>query len=213
MFKLGQFVQGEWVEYSHAAAFERQTMNDGSLRLKVGVPAGDVEVPRQLTRCMEPPYEILYVLHTSRGEGDMGRYQSPPIERAEFDAFLSRYQAYLRADGRFALWIYTPQAMLVWDHHNLLYATVLCPPLRTRSDRWALGPAGCRSLFRTSTVTVRSAMPTQPQSWRISTGAARSSGPATTTSYANLRAARRLSASATITSTMPGMNTTVAIAG
>ena len=122
MFKLGQFVQGEWVEYSHAAVFERQTMNDGSLRLKVGVPAGDIEVPRQLTRCMEPPYQMLYVLHTSRGEGDMGRYQSPPIERAEFDAFLSRYQAYLRADGRFALWVHTPQAMLVWDHHNLLYA-------------------------------------------------------------------------------------------
>jgi hypothetical protein len=122
MYKLAQFVEGEWVEHSHPAAFEYRMLSDGSARLEVGVPAADVEIPRQLSRCMEPPYEILYVLHTSRGEGDMGRYQSPPIERAGLDAFLSRYQTYLRADGRFALWIYTPQAMLVWDHHNLLYA-------------------------------------------------------------------------------------------
>src|SRR5688572_11125846 len=122
MFKLGQFVQGDWVEYSHAAVFERQTMNDGSARLKVGVPAGDVEVPRQLTRCMEPPYEILYVLLMPRGEGNASRYQGPPIELAQVDAFLSRYETYFRSDGRFALWIYTPRAMLIWDHHNLLYA-------------------------------------------------------------------------------------------
>jgi hypothetical protein len=121
MFKLGRFVQGEWVEHSHPAVFDRQTMNDGAARLKVGVPAGDVEVPRRLARCMEPPYEILYVLH-SRAMGDIGRHQSPPIERGELDAFLSQYRVYLKSDGRFALWIYTPQAMLVWDHHNLLYA-------------------------------------------------------------------------------------------
>lgn len=142
MFKLGQFVQGEWVEHSHPAVFTRRTLSDGSARLDVGVPGGDVEVVRSLTRCMEPPYEFLYVLHTSRGEGDTGRYQSPPIERGEFDAFLSRYQSYLRSDGRFALWIYTPQAMLVWDHHNLLYAygPLSCLEDALRSMNFAPGP-------------------------------------------------------------------------
>ena len=121
MFKLGQFVQGEWVEHSHPAVFARRTLSDGSARLDVGVPGGDVEVVRSLTRCMEPPYEILYVLLTTRGEDHIGRYQGPPIDRTQLDAFLSRYETYFRSDGRFALWIYTPQAMLVWDHHNLLY--------------------------------------------------------------------------------------------
>jgi hypothetical protein len=123
MYKLGQFVEGEWMEYSHAAVFERRAMKDGTARLEAGVPAGDVAVIRQLTRYMEPPFEILYVLLVSRGKGDLiGRYQSPPIERAHLDAFLSRYEGYFKSDGRFTLWIYTPQSMLVWDKHNLLYA-------------------------------------------------------------------------------------------
>jgi len=124
MFKLGQFVQGEWVEYSHTAVFEHHTTDSGTARLRIGVPAGDVEILRSLTRCMEQPYYILYVLLTPRGEGDAGRYQSPLVERAQLDAFLSRYADYLRSDGRFALWVHSPtsQATLVWDHHNLLYA-------------------------------------------------------------------------------------------
>ena len=122
MYKLGQFVQGEWVEHLHPALFARRSLSDGSVRLDVGVPGGDVEVMRSLTRCMEPPYEILYVLLTTRSEDEVGRYQGPPIDRTQLDVFLSRYATYFRSDGRFALWIHTPQAMLVWDHHNLLYA-------------------------------------------------------------------------------------------
>ncbi len=122
MFKLGQFVEGEWVEHSHPAVYARRTLSDGSVRLDIGVPGGDIDVVRSLTRYMEAPYEILYVLLTTRGMDRIGRYQSPSIDRVKLDSFLTTYGTYFRSDGRFALWIYTPQAMLVWDKHNLLYA-------------------------------------------------------------------------------------------
>jgi hypothetical protein len=124
MFKLGYFVKGEWSEYSHPPVFKRQLTSANTTRLDVGVPGGDVAVLGKLTGCMEPPYHILYVLVVPRGEGDAGRYQSPLVDRGQLASFLARYEAYLKSDGRFALWVHSQssQATLVWDRHNLIYA-------------------------------------------------------------------------------------------
>jgi hypothetical protein len=123
MYRLGQFVNGSWVEYSHPPVFERPAANE-SARLAIGVPNGDADVLRTLVGCAEPPYHILYVLVVPRGEGNPGRYQSPLLEHQEVDAFLGRYADFFRADGRAHLWLYSPssKATLVWDRHNILYA-------------------------------------------------------------------------------------------
>jgi hypothetical protein len=124
MFKLGQFVDGEWIEYSHPPVFFRQMMRGNVECLNVGVPGGDVEVLRTLVGCTEPPYYVLYVLLITRGEGQLGRYQSPWLDRDQLNSFLTRYQGYFSSDGRFALWVHSraSNATLVWDHHNWLYA-------------------------------------------------------------------------------------------
>jgi hypothetical protein len=122
-YRLGQFVNGSWVEYSHPPVFEQPTGTEPA-RLAVGVPNGDADVLRTLAGCTEPPYHLLYVLVVPRGEGNPGRYQSPLLEREETVAFLERYADFFRADGRAHLWLYSPssKATLVWDRHNILYA-------------------------------------------------------------------------------------------
>lgn len=66
----------------------------------------------------------MYVLHTPRGEGEPGRYQSAEIGVEGFRAFMSRFGSYLAADARFDLWLHSPSenATLVWDRHNQLFA-------------------------------------------------------------------------------------------
>lgn len=76
-----------------------------------------------MAECLEPPYYLLYVLHTPRGEAPPGRYQSPPLSSTEFRKFLDGFGAFLQADGRFDLWVHsqTDNATLVWDRHDLLH--------------------------------------------------------------------------------------------
>lgn len=118
MFKLSHQVDGEWVEHRHLPVYE---VGD---RVLAGVPGGDANVFKQLVECLEPPYLLLYVLHTPRGEADPGRYQSPAMTREEFEDFVSLFSAYFKADARFDLWAHSPSegATVVWDRHNQLFA-------------------------------------------------------------------------------------------
>ena len=118
MYRLGQLVDGEWVAHSHAAVFSV------AKRLVAGVPGGDPAVFEGLVECLEPPYFLLYVLHTPRGEGPAGRYQSPSLSRAQVSDFIHTYGPFLSADGRFDLWAHSPgeNGTVVWDRHNQIFA-------------------------------------------------------------------------------------------
>jgi hypothetical protein len=113
-----------WLEHSHPPNFFTETMPAQGRRLKIGVPAGDVTVTRTLVDCLAEPLFVLYVLHTARGEGEIGRYQSPKLSHHATMEFLDRYAAYFTGDGRHDLWIHSPSsnATLVWDRHNHLFA-------------------------------------------------------------------------------------------
>jgi hypothetical protein len=118
LFKISHQVAGEWVEHHHLPVYE---VGD---RVLAGVPRGDANVFKELVECLEPPYLLLYVLHTPRGEADPGRYQSPAISSGGFTEFVSRFSAFLKADARFDLWAHSPaeRATVVWDRHNQLFA-------------------------------------------------------------------------------------------
>jgi len=113
-----------WVEHSHPPEYQTQITSGGTERLVAGVPAGDSIVIKRLTAELPAPFFLLYVLHTTRGEGEPGRYQSPEIDHAGLDRFLSSYGPLLSGDSRHDFWVYSPdiKATLVWDRHNLLYA-------------------------------------------------------------------------------------------
>lgn len=124
MYKLGHLVSGEWIEHSHTPVYRSPAASDGVERVTAGVPAGDPAVFERLTLCLRPPYFILYVLHTPRGEGDAGRYQSPAISAETLREFIAEFGQFLSADARFDIWAHSPEdrATVVWDRHNMLYA-------------------------------------------------------------------------------------------
>lgn len=123
MNKLSQLFDGAWVPFSHPPIFDVEETSSGESRIVAGVPSGDVQIIRSLVELLTPPFFILYVLHTSRGEGAAGRYQSPEMDLDGIRSFLQTYGAFLSSDGRFDLWIRSApdQATLVWDRHNLLF--------------------------------------------------------------------------------------------
>jgi hypothetical protein len=77
-----------------------------------------------LIESLSPPFFVLYILHTPRGEGQPGRYQSPEVDFDVLRGFIATYSTFLGSDARFDLWVYSipEKATLVWDRHNRLYA-------------------------------------------------------------------------------------------
>lgn len=123
MNKLDWQSEGDWHPHSHAAIFTVETTGAGTVRLYAGVPDGDSSVFSKLIECLAPPCYLLYILHTPRGEGAPGRYQSPPLELDEVQSFISRFTRFFSSDARFDLWVHAPasRGTLVWDRHNLIY--------------------------------------------------------------------------------------------
>jgi hypothetical protein len=123
MYKLSHLVDGRWAQHSYRPEFSIGSVG-GVDRVAAGVPGGDPTPFERLVLSLEEPYLLLYVLHTPRGEGDAGRYQSPELTSAQFRAFVERFGAYLSSDARFDLWAYSPseRATVVWDRHNQLFA-------------------------------------------------------------------------------------------
>ncbi|WP_111264986.1 hypothetical protein [Marilutibacter maris] len=124
MYRLGHSVEGQWVAHSHPPVFRMPAADARSQGIVAGVPGSDPEVFLRLSRCLEEPLFLLYVLHTCRGEAETGRYQSPELSFRDLEAFVDEFRPLLCADGRFDLWAYSPEqkATVVWDRHNLLYA-------------------------------------------------------------------------------------------
>jgi len=124
MQKLTLHLNGTELEQSSPAVFETCMTSTGAPRIVLGVPNEQVDLLRRLTELLPAPFYVLYVLHTPRGEGQAGRYQSPELSRHELNYLLSRYALFFSSDGRHDLWVHSPISghTLVWDRHNLLFA-------------------------------------------------------------------------------------------
>jgi hypothetical protein len=124
MHKLSYLREDQWLEHSYAPVFAESSMGSEGKRIVAGVPDGDVRPYERLVLTMEAPYVLLYILHTPRGEGEGGRYESPELTVAQLRSFVARFGAYLSSDSRFDIWAYSPseQATVVWDRHNQLFA-------------------------------------------------------------------------------------------
>jgi len=123
MHKLSHLIDGEWQPHVFAAQYALDNAS-GKPRLIAGVPGGQPAVFERLASCLAPPYFVLYVLHTPRGEGEAGRYQSPEMSVEAFHAFMTRFGSYLAQDARFDIWLHSSsdKATVVWDRHHELFA-------------------------------------------------------------------------------------------
>ncbi len=122
--KLSRIVDNDETPFVHARTYRAPLQSDATPRIAAGAANDGTSIFRSLVGCLRPPYLLLYVLHTPRGETTTGRYQSPPISAEELDALLQRFEDFFRADARFDLWAHSPEdeATVIWDRHDLLYA-------------------------------------------------------------------------------------------
>lgn len=117
-------IDEQWAEHSHQPVFRMPVPGAKSQRIVAGVPGSNPEVFLRLARCLEEPLFLLYILHTCRGDGELGRYQSPELSFREVESFVEEFRPFLSADGRFDLWAYSSEqrATVAWDRHNLIHA-------------------------------------------------------------------------------------------
>ncbi len=99
-------------------------MASGKPRLLIAAVPDKPGLFRHLTSRLAAPLVLLYVLHTPRGEGAAGRYQSPPLESQQVDDFLATFTPYLAGDARHDIWVHSASddRTLVWDRHDLIFA-------------------------------------------------------------------------------------------
>jgi hypothetical protein len=110
--------------FSYEGTFAREQLSDGSWRIRAGVASGTARVLRSLGLTMEPPYRVLYLLHTSRIGAPLGRYASGELSTNELDELIERYGSFFECDARHDLWLHSPrsQGTVVLDRYDMLYA-------------------------------------------------------------------------------------------
>jgi hypothetical protein len=113
----------EWASPRHHPCYTRERLDTGEDRIHGCIPDGDPSVFSEIVQSLPPPYVLLYVLHTPRGEADPGRYQSEELSREQLSDLIERHKPFLASDARFDLWGHstTDNSTVVWDRHNQLY--------------------------------------------------------------------------------------------
>jgi hypothetical protein len=121
--KLAMLEGDKHVPLNYKKEYKFEALDGGIKRLVVALPLELKDILVDFFKSISGPYFVLYVLHTSRGEGDNGRYQSPALTAQDLDDFLSKYIDYLTLDSRFDLWVHSPNtgATFVYDRHSILY--------------------------------------------------------------------------------------------
>lgn len=116
-------MNGELRPFRHANTFAR-AQTSGPQRLHIGPRGGHRSLMLALAWRMHPRYKVLYVLHTSRTDAALGRYESPDLGPAELEAFFRRFGDFFAQDARHDVWIggSAPGELLVWDRHDIVYA-------------------------------------------------------------------------------------------
>ncbi len=151
MWKIEVEDHGRWTERDARRLF---CLEENS-RLRFTLPRSLPHLVHELCSFLEPPFHVLYLLHTSRGEGLQGRYQSPELGRPELDAFFARFGDFLMGDGRHDLWVRSAKSeiVMVWDRHDDVYvygASPIAEHLSTLGfEEGELEPLGAhRHLYR-----------------------------------------------------------------
>jgi hypothetical protein len=78
---------------------------------------------RNLVSLLRFPIHIVYVLHTSRTEWPLGRYESPFLVLEEVYGFLNRFGPFLEEDARHDIWLHSPTSEVTFglNRFNMLY--------------------------------------------------------------------------------------------
>ena len=109
--------------FEYGNVFAREEVG-GRTRLRVGLNEAHDATVATLARTLCGPFQLLYVLHTTRTAAELGRYESPELTSADVEWFLSEFGRFLCEDSRHDLWVrsHDDDATIVFDRHNLIFA-------------------------------------------------------------------------------------------
>jgi hypothetical protein len=116
-------MNGETPEpFEYGNVFAREEVG-GRARLRVGLDEAHEAAVAMLARTLRGPFQLLYVLHTTRTGAELGRYESPELTSADVEWFLSEFGRFLCEDSRHDLWVrsHDDDATIVFDRHNLIF--------------------------------------------------------------------------------------------
>ena len=109
------------VQYGNV--FAREDVG-GRTRLCVGLDDAQDACVLKLAGGLSGPFQVLYVLHTTRTGAELGRYESPDLTADAVEGFLHEFGRFLCEDSRHDLWVrsHDDDATIVLDRHNVIYA-------------------------------------------------------------------------------------------
>jgi hypothetical protein len=121
--KIDALVASETSPFDYGNTFEEETVG-GKTRLRIGLDESHEACLCELTSELSGPFQLLYVLHTTRTGADLGRYESHVLTAPQVGEFLRRFGRFLSHDARHDFWIrsHGDDATIVFDRHNLIYA-------------------------------------------------------------------------------------------
>jgi hypothetical protein len=109
--------------FEYGNVFGREEVG-GVARLRAGLDEAQDSAVAALADVLRGPFQLLYVLHTTRTGAELGRYESPDLTAHAVQAFLRQFGRFLCEDSRHDLWLrsHDDDATIVLDRHNLIYA-------------------------------------------------------------------------------------------
>lgn len=121
--KIDALIGSDDVPFEYGNTFERETVG-GLVRLRIGLDEAQDACVRELGLRLAGPFQLLYVLHTTRTGCELGRYESPGLSAAQAQEFLDRFGPFLAQDARHDFWLrsHDDDATIVLDRHNIVYA-------------------------------------------------------------------------------------------
>ena len=109
--------------FEYGNVFTREVVG-GVERFRIALDAGHDGFIRTVVSSLAEPFHLLYVLHTTRTNSELGRYESPALNTEDVHVFLASFGGFLSEDGRHDFWVWShgDNATIVWDRHNLIFA-------------------------------------------------------------------------------------------
>jgi len=121
--KIGALVGLVETRFDYGNTFAKEIVG-GQTRLKIGFDSAQDACVMELASGLVGPFQLLYVLHTTRTRTELGRYESPSLPLATVQHFLLRFGPFLAQDARHDVWVrsHDDDATIVLDRHNVIYA-------------------------------------------------------------------------------------------
>lgn len=109
--------------FEYGNAFTRENIA-GRERIWIGADNEQDEYVMRLAATLREPFQLLYILHTTRTGAPLGRYESPEFAFDNVRRFFEQFGRFLAEDSRHDIWIrsHADDATIVLDRHNLIFA-------------------------------------------------------------------------------------------